>query len=299
MSWVKIDDQFTDHPKIVQVGPLAAWLYVCSLTYASRYLTDGFIPQAQVRRLADVSNATSLAEKLVDVGLWDRVDGGFTVHDYLEYNPTAEKVKAERDAAKERMKNKRSSDEVQANISRSSPSPTRTPTPISESITVVKQEQVDSSLNSTLAHSEPPEPKQDTEFDEFFQQFWQDYPKNRDGIKPKKAETLKRAKKIHIRDRPLVLQAVRNYPLYQKVIDGYVKEPSGFLNNDYWRDYLEPPDTTAIERSNSNGRANGNSAGWDRRPAKAIAAEDSFDEEVGYRTGRPPRGNDYEIKVIG
>ena len=58
MSWIKIDDQFADHPKVLQAGPLASWMYVCGLTYAGRYLTDGFIPAGQVRKLADVDNAT-------------------------------------------------------------------------------------------------------------------------------------------------------------------------------------------------------------------------------------------------
>ncbi len=41
MSWIKIDDQFSDHPKIIEAGPLAGWLYVSSLCYCGRYLTDG------------------------------------------------------------------------------------------------------------------------------------------------------------------------------------------------------------------------------------------------------------------
>ena len=46
MSWIKIDDQFADHPKVLQAGPLASWLYVCGLTYSGRYLTDGWVPSA-------------------------------------------------------------------------------------------------------------------------------------------------------------------------------------------------------------------------------------------------------------
>ena len=98
MSWIKLDDQFADHPKVVAAGPLAAWLYVCGLTYCGRYLTDGWIPEGQVRKLADIDDATAQAQRLVDVGLWERVDDGYLVHDYLEYNPTGERVKAERAA---------------------------------------------------------------------------------------------------------------------------------------------------------------------------------------------------------
>lgn len=79
MVWVRLADDFTDHPKVIAAGPLAGWMYVCALTYANRYLTDGFIPAGQVRRLADVDGALSLADKLVDVGLWERAEGGFQI----------------------------------------------------------------------------------------------------------------------------------------------------------------------------------------------------------------------------
>jgi hypothetical protein len=96
MSWIKVDDQFADHPKVIAAGPLAAWLYVCGLTYAGRYLTDGFIPAGQVRKLADIDNATELAERLVSVNLWETIDGGYHIHDYLVYNPSGEQVRTER-----------------------------------------------------------------------------------------------------------------------------------------------------------------------------------------------------------
>ena len=131
MSWVKLDDQFTDHPKVIAAGPMAGWLYVCGLTYCSRYLTDGFIPTAQVRRLADLKGTDRLASALVDAGLWDRCDGGYMVHDYLEYNPNAEKVRAERSAAQDRMFRRRSA-ELRPNVERTSPEVQRPrPVPVS------------------------------------------------------------------------------------------------------------------------------------------------------------------------
>ena len=53
MVWVKLDDQFTENPKVVQAGPLASWLHVCGLVYCSRNLTDGFIPAMMVPRLTN------------------------------------------------------------------------------------------------------------------------------------------------------------------------------------------------------------------------------------------------------
>ena len=103
MAWVRIDDQLSDHPKIVAAGPDAAWLFIAGLCYAARYLTDGFIPDAQVRRLSDVKSPTSAAERLVSNGLWDAVEGGYVIHDYLDYNAASETVKERRQRNAERQ----------------------------------------------------------------------------------------------------------------------------------------------------------------------------------------------------
>lgn len=120
MAWVKLDDQFPDHPKVVEAGPTAAWLYICGLSYSARYLTDGFIPSGQVRRLADIRSADAVAVQLERVGLWESVDGGYLIHDYHLYQPSADQVKREREEAKERM-GRRRSQEVPPNDDGSSP----------------------------------------------------------------------------------------------------------------------------------------------------------------------------------
>lgn len=98
MAWVKLDDGFPDHPKVAQAGDLAAWLYVCGLTYSNRLLTDGFIPESVVPRLTGLKGPVSLAKRLVNAGLWERAEGGYRIHDYLEYQPSADKAAQEREA---------------------------------------------------------------------------------------------------------------------------------------------------------------------------------------------------------
>src|SRR3990167_2964612 len=58
MAWVRLDEEFPDHPKIVSAGPLAAWLYVAGLCYCNRLLTNGFIPEDQISRLIAVPEAS-------------------------------------------------------------------------------------------------------------------------------------------------------------------------------------------------------------------------------------------------
>lgn len=103
MAWVRLDDGYPEHPKVDRVGPLAAWLNVCAWAYCARNLTDGFVPEGRVDRLAKVTNAKKLAASLVDAKLWERVDGGYLVHDFLAYNPSRETVLKERAATSKRV----------------------------------------------------------------------------------------------------------------------------------------------------------------------------------------------------
>jgi hypothetical protein len=109
MSWAKFDDQYYDHSKIVEVGPLGMALHTAATCYCARHLTDGFVPAAMLPRLINldgiytmsngVSNAVTnkqITDELTRVGLFEVVPGGFRVHDYLDYNPPAEQVKHER-----------------------------------------------------------------------------------------------------------------------------------------------------------------------------------------------------------
>jgi len=107
MAWVKLDDHFPDHPKIVSAGPLGAWLYVAGLCYCNRLLTNGFIPVSQVARLSphredqDIRDGPDrLAQRLCALGLWVEAErkgvSGFVVHDFLKYQPSKRQVMTER-----------------------------------------------------------------------------------------------------------------------------------------------------------------------------------------------------------
>ena len=121
MTWVRLDEEFPDHPKVVTAGPLAGWLHVCALAYCNRHLTDGFVPRAQVGRLVnwtgildvderdagcDVNDVPdvdpyALAERLVSLGIWERRQGGFAIHDFLEYQPSRAEIEAQRKVKKD------------------------------------------------------------------------------------------------------------------------------------------------------------------------------------------------------
>jgi hypothetical protein len=108
MPWLKIDDRVRTHPKTVKAGPAAAWFWFCGICYCREHLTDGFIGDGMISSLAPgVTSGKKLAEKLVAARLWHRVEGGYQVHDFLEWNPTRASVlkkRAEDRARKESRK---------------------------------------------------------------------------------------------------------------------------------------------------------------------------------------------------
>ena len=121
MTWVRIDEGFPEHPKVIAAGPLASWLHVCAIAYCNRQLTDGFISTAVLPRLSDGKRTKAHAAALVAAGLWEVAEGGWLIHDFLTYQPSKAKVEAERASARERMaNNRRSSPDVRANNDRSS-----------------------------------------------------------------------------------------------------------------------------------------------------------------------------------
>lgn len=114
MTWVRLDDRAPHHPKLIAAGPEAAWLWVCGLCYSNAHHTDGFISSTATQalfppRVWRQRQLSSLCDRLESVGLWHRVDGGFLIHDYLEFQGEASKesAKQRKEAAKERQRRHR------------------------------------------------------------------------------------------------------------------------------------------------------------------------------------------------
>ena len=116
MVWVRLDDDFPDHPKIVSLGdltPLAGWLHICGLCYCNRYLTDGVIPRTKVKTLASFEHigietaavggscgighdieVGELVDALIEAGMWEERESDYRIHDYLDYQPSKAQVEA-------------------------------------------------------------------------------------------------------------------------------------------------------------------------------------------------------------
>ena len=100
MTWVKLDDHFHDHPKIEGLSSDAYRAYVGGLCYCARFLTDGHIPGARVKKLGRRSVLTELER----AGLWDANGDGVNVHDYLIYQEDSKTVLERRRKDSERKR---------------------------------------------------------------------------------------------------------------------------------------------------------------------------------------------------
>jgi hypothetical protein len=100
VSWVKLDDQWCDHPKFVSLPDLAQLLWVKALTYACRYRTKGLVPAGALAKMLSIRNTKQLEAKLVSAGLWiGDGQGGYTIHDFAKYQLVSDKTSEARSAA--------------------------------------------------------------------------------------------------------------------------------------------------------------------------------------------------------
>jgi hypothetical protein len=115
MTWMKIDDGFGRHPKVLRIPRAIRKVIVGSWTLAGNWvaanLTDGAVPGFMLDEL-DIEPVE--VDMFLKVGLWhahghdcDRCmnpePGDYVFHDWLQWNRSKERVLADRAAATERQ----------------------------------------------------------------------------------------------------------------------------------------------------------------------------------------------------
>lgn len=88
--WTRLDDGFYDNPKVLSCSLGAVGLHALALSYCGRHCTGGEIP-----RNAPFIRARSrpLVKELVRARIWEQTESGWRVHDWSDYNPTAEEAR--------------------------------------------------------------------------------------------------------------------------------------------------------------------------------------------------------------
>lgn len=111
--WFQTETRVRTHPKMVKAGRAASWTWVCGNCYAKDQMTDGFIPDGMLASLVPGASLRDLkkdADALVAAGLWDKVDGGYQIHDYLEYNDSKAEILAKQEEDRNRKRKHKSED---------------------------------------------------------------------------------------------------------------------------------------------------------------------------------------------
>ncbi len=74
MSWVKLDDRFTEHRKVASLSDGAFRSHLEAMCFVARSLTDGKIASRVAAKIGH-------ADELEAAGLWDRVRRGSDIHE--------------------------------------------------------------------------------------------------------------------------------------------------------------------------------------------------------------------------
>lgn len=90
MSYAGIDCGFPWHPKIAGLTDSEYRLHSTAIIYANDHLTNGVIVKAAVRSFPGYKLKT--VQSLEHRGLWVPHDDGWSIHNYLKWNKSAEEV---------------------------------------------------------------------------------------------------------------------------------------------------------------------------------------------------------------
>jgi hypothetical protein len=103
MSWLKLDDGFDTHPKLLELTELQRWRWTRVLIHCARHRTQGHVKPSVLRELG-LGRAIPLLVR-VDL-LEENGDAGYVVHDWADFN-LKDATKTERQA---RWRQKKSTD---------------------------------------------------------------------------------------------------------------------------------------------------------------------------------------------
>lgn len=102
-EWTPLATDFFAHPDVRRAGKDAAMLFLAGLCWAQHHLTDGEIPDETLPLLAvQAWTRPGVADRLTDVGLWERVDDGYQVVGWDEWNRPASEIEARKERERKR-----------------------------------------------------------------------------------------------------------------------------------------------------------------------------------------------------
>lgn len=105
-AYAKLLANYASDDAIIEAGEAAELLFVRGLAFCATSDADGFITDAQVTRYvgAGMRDAEKRARKLAQVGVWERLDGGYLVRSWTKIHETAASKGRRRKADRERKR---------------------------------------------------------------------------------------------------------------------------------------------------------------------------------------------------
>ena len=95
MSWAKLDDGLTFHPKVIAAGNEGTGIFCRCLTYSASHLLDGRVP-AEIALI--IAGNEKALDRVVATGLLQELPhtGDYVLSNYADYNPLRDEVEAKR-----------------------------------------------------------------------------------------------------------------------------------------------------------------------------------------------------------
>lgn len=93
-SYAPLSAHYYKDDAIAEAGEGPELLYVRGLAFCADVLSDGFISDTQLSRFVGVGmrDATKRARRLAEVGLWERVAGGWHITGWLKWNRSRDDI---------------------------------------------------------------------------------------------------------------------------------------------------------------------------------------------------------------
>lgn len=105
---INVDQSIAEHPRIIRISPelqlAAIGLHVAAIGWCDRMRTDGVVPASIVAKLVAVlprKTQTALLAEITRVELWEATEDGYAIHDYLDWQDSAEQIAARSAKARE------------------------------------------------------------------------------------------------------------------------------------------------------------------------------------------------------
>jgi hypothetical protein len=163
MPYGQLHDGFYDDPDLVRAGLEAKGLLASLISYSAKHLTNGFIPDTEIKVLGRPSRRPRrVLQRLVDVGAVTPVPDGWLMPAYLKHNRSADQVRADREANRkrqERLRGRRPEEATDSGSHAVSHGARSSPVPLLEDLSLPPETEA---LSSTAALGEEPPIEQES-----------------------------------------------------------------------------------------------------------------------------------------